>query len=113
MSENVKSQGFMAEIVGGPVDYEEVSEKLYDNSTLRINYDGTLIYSDETEDKYDTYGMTFLNTRKEDKQIFLSECLENNISIDVSSIKSYVCIWYNGVDSDMSTMTLEKFKGEK
>jgi len=48
MSDNVLSCGYMAPLLK-PVDYEEMSESLYENSVLQLNYDGTLVYDDDTK----------------------------------------------------------------
>jgi len=43
------------------------------------------------------------------KDIFIKECEDNNIGIDKEKIVPYVCYWYDGTDSYMSTTTLEEF----
>lgn len=111
MSENVYSTGFFA-ILSLPMndeDSEILNEKLYDNgSNLRINYEGTLVYSNHTGCMY---GLNIEGDKNNNnKKDFIKECAVLNLNIDKKSIKSYNCIWYNGVDSDMAMLELEEYR---
>lgn len=118
MSENVRTTGFFA-ILKNPVsqdkEKEELSDKLYDSSNLRINYEGTMVYSIETEDDC-CYGLFISKDKtdisKKDISNFISECESNDLVISHKNISNYTCIWYNGVDSDMAMLTLEEYKNK-
>ena len=110
MSENVASSGFFA-ILKTPFNEdarEEKEEILYDNDTeLSLNYEGTLVFSDVRGEEY---GLHIGSANTGDKQAFIDKCKENGLEIDEESIRPYNCIWYNGSDSDMSDLTLEKYQ---
>lgn len=112
MSENVLSSGFMAPLLV-PVDYEEVSEDLYHNSSelLQINYEGTILFSD-TRDDY-PYGLFFEDHKMNGVKNFIREADRLGFNIDQTNIRRYRCIWYNGVDSDMDTLKLDDFLRSK
>lgn len=111
MSENVISIGCMA-IFKSPIgdykteEWQELVETLYENSTLSLNYEGTLIYSDNHVDQYD---FEFKLINEDFKLNFIEECKENSIDIDVDSVKIYIAQWYNGADSYMSECLLKDF----
>lgn len=108
MSENVLSHGAFYKISNGPVDYEDISEELYDRGSIwNINYEGTLVFTDVSDS--DMYGIQFhkhTSISEMDKEILESL----NIEIDESSRLEYSCVWYNGTDSDMSTLTLKEYE---
>lgn len=113
MSENVMSTGFMAQLekpIGNhkTEEWDEISERLYNNeSSLSINYEGTLIYSDYGGEEY---GITFYDGSISSPDEFINECAKEGFDVITDTIKSYSCLWYNGVDSDMSMMKLENYK---
>lgn len=120
MSDNVRSYGFMA-VLKEPLD-EEALEKIHDklwreNSFIRVNGEGTLVYSDESllhscEDRSDIYGL-FLGLPDADLQKFYEECGKYGLFVsgaaEAETTKPYMCIWYNGCDSPMYTLTEEEF----
>lgn len=108
MSTYVMSFGVFMKITNGPVDYEELSEKLYEAGSIwNLNYDGTLVFSDEGGE--DIYGILFASTNSvKAEDIELLNKL--GIEVDATNVKPYVCVWYNGADSDMSMFTLEEFE---
>jgi hypothetical protein len=114
MSENVMSSGHMVPLSRKITreEREEWEEVLWDQDSLvRFNYEGTLAYTDHrTEDEY---GIHF-----EGDTITLSatplgssfDVLKQfGLSIVIEQARYYRALWYNGADSDMSMMTLEKF----
>ena len=115
MSEYVLSIGWMAPLVD-PIksnELQEITERISDvGFTLNISYDGKLVYNDN-EHSYDIHGLFFSDDPKKSKKQFIELCEKNGLNIVKNKIRHYVCVWYNGADSDMSMMTLEKFlKGE-
>lgn len=114
MSETVRSFGLMA-VLSKPVsedDYEEQSEALYDkDQQLNLNYEGTLIYSDLKTRNTDIYGITFGGSKVDDSDFmaFIEKCRAAGYEVDIGTIRSYSCIWYNGADSDMSMLSKDKF----
>ena len=116
MSDTVMSTGFFAVLKTtlNQEDRDEKSELMYDeNSDLQINYDGTLVYSDTRSDNY--YGLVINTGRKpsgDGQAEFIIECERMNLDIDESTIRSYACTWYNGCDSDMAMLSLEKYMKE-
>ena len=113
MSSQVLSYGYFAKLITPIGDYETeeyeiLTEHLYDNgSHLHINYEGTLIYSDNLEHGDFYCGLYFLEDIS--KENFIQKCKDNNFKVVENRIKPYVCSWYNGADSDMSMMKLEDF----
>jgi hypothetical protein len=39
----------------------------------------------------------------------VKECAKMELDIDPTTIRSYSCYWYNGVDSDMNMLSAEKY----
>ena len=118
MSTTVISQGFIA-VLKKPIknkELEDLSESLYESSNgLHINYDGTLIYFDAYSllpySKREFYSDLFIvGAQKSEKEYeFISLLCSAGFEIEVETVKPYTCVWYNGADSPMSTMTKEEF----
>lgn len=110
MSDNVGSSGFFA-ILKTPLarePREDMNEALYSgNFSLRINDEGTLVFSDK---RSDGFGLHIGSMRKIDHGAFVQECDNFNLEIDPDSIRPYYCYWYNGSNSDMDDLTLEEYK---
>lgn len=108
MSENVMSTGVMVPISRQltRAERQELEEVLWDqNSDVRFNYEGTLAYTDVGGDEY---GIYFGEMPTNDLSAF--EVLWNfGLTIVPTKARPYRCYWYNGSDSDMSMMTIEKF----
>ena len=108
MSENVMSTGVMVPLTRKltKAEREEWEELLWDqNADVRFNYEGTLAYTDEGGDEY---GIYFGEMPTNNLSPF--EALEQfGINILPTKARPYRCYWYNGADSDMGMMTLEKF----
>jgi len=108
MSENVMSTGVMVPLSRKltKAERQEWEELLWDqNSDVRFNYEGTLAYTDLGGDEY---GIHFGEMPTKDLSYF--EALEQfGLSILPEKARPYTCYWYNGADSDMSMMKLEKF----
>jgi hypothetical protein len=109
MSDNVMSTGFMA-VLKTPFGEErdEKDEWLYEQgSDLRINYEGTMVYSDV---RSDGYGLTIHTANPSTTNpSFIDECTKLGLEVDSSTIRGYSCYWYNGSDSDMGMLTVEKY----
>jgi hypothetical protein len=110
MSDNVMSSGFMA-VLQTPFTEENREEKdewLYEQqSNLRINYEGTMVFSDN---RSDGYGLSIhTNSAQAIDQGFVQDCNKLGLTIDPNTIRGYSCYWYNGSDSDMNMLTLEKY----
>ncbi len=108
MSEIVLSEGFMVPLAEPVKDYEEYSEWLYENSPLRLNYEGTLIYSGNQSDPY---GMFFMDAEYSTDEFF-AEIDKLGLDYLPSEVRRYICIWYNGVDSNMDMLTLKEFMND-
>lgn len=110
MSDNVMSRGMMAPLVKSLTEEEreELEELLYDNkSGLSINYEGTIVYSDDRGSAEDAYGLIFEVT--DSRGEFLAELKRQNLEIDETKMLPYQCYWYNGSDSDMGLLELEDY----
>jgi len=113
MSDNVMSSGLFA-VLKTPVldasDLEELSETMWNaKSFVQINNEGTLLY---TETRGSEYGIRFSIHSEIDSSQFQSEAMKHGLEIDLSTVLPYSCYWYNGSNSDMSAMTLERYKKE-
>lgn len=116
MSSTVLSQGFIA-VLDVPLDSEareDLQERLYENkSTLHINHEGTLVYSNVVpfKDREDIYELQIGGKTLFDGSInFAHECANAGIVINGTyGSKPYSEIWYNGGDSQVSMLTLEEF----
>ena len=115
MSDTVCTKGIMAELkipLSGE-DRDEISDELYClSSNLNINYEGTLLIQSETTDIYgitwnssNLYRGTMLEEIKN-----LPESLRDKLDIKEETSKTFSEVWYNGGDSEHSTITLEEFK---
>ena len=110
MSEDVTSQGFFGVLVNPVLDQGErdnIIEILYDSDVgLGLNYEGTLVFS---ENYTDGYGLTFGAFDNDGRESFKKLCLENYLEVDSDTITPYICTWYNGSDSDMSLLTAKEY----
>jgi hypothetical protein len=81
MSDNVMSVGFMAPLitplVKGSEELEILQDRLYEESTLQINYEGTIVFSAEDSDMY---GLRFGKTLQYDD--FLKEAADMGLAVD-------------------------------
>lgn len=113
MSDNKISIGFMAELTQPIGDHnteawQELTERLETtNSGLELNYDGTLVFSKETDDYAYQVDMVVVPRGGDSRLIEL--CNAAKLDIDGGGAKAYSCHWHNGSDSPMSTMTLAEF----
>lgn len=110
MSRNVYSRGYMFPLMRPVADVDELSELLWEKeSTLHLNYEGTLVYTDSDEE--DGYGLTIskLDVEKEDFKALKQEAREFGLDIMTSMAQPYTCHWYNGTDSYMAMLSLEEY----
>lgn len=108
MSEDVLSYGVMVPLNRKLTreETEEYGEILYDQGSLvHFNYEGTLAFTDNRDEPY---GISFGFEYQDDSKMF-QDLEQFGLTIDQTKARSYRCMWYNGVDSSMSLMTLEKF----
>ena len=108
MSRDVSSAGLMAPLSRKLTDEEIYNwiELLYDQgSSIRINYEGTLAYSDEGGSDY---GINFGLINIYSNEAF-NDLAQFDITVDLDKARPYTCRWYNGVDSDMDMMTFNEF----
>ncbi len=113
MSTNVLSYGYMAPLVTPIKDRaerEELSERLYEESRIRLNYEGTLVYID-VGDREEFFGGLFF-TNPDHLTLFHQELAEVKLEI-THEVKPYFAVWYNGTDSYMDDMKLEDFLKEE
>lgn len=101
MSDNVHSQGYFGKLkqpVGDDNNgvWESISEHLQKHD-LYLNYEGTMIFSDNQSNTYDC-GLIFV--KPDGAREFRDLCLK--AGYDVDPVKHYTCIWYNGSDSTMA-----------
>jgi len=107
MSDNVLSYGFMA-VLQTPIPKDlrdEVSEVLLSKSNLEVNYEGTIVYSDDGGSS-DITGVQFFDSGS--FNMFVTELSRMKVKVQ-NSIKAYSSVWYNGSDSYMSSLKLENY----
>ena len=113
MSTNVNSYGVMA-VLNPPLSkdlWEELTEKFYkDGVDVQLNYDCTLIYTIGDTSEY-FCGMVFHDL--DGLEDFKKNLNKYHLTIDNDTCTSYNCVWYNGADSHMSTLTLDEFNNRK
>ena len=111
MSRNVISYGAMAPITAPTGDLHTDAWSARSEFLLRynlyINYEGTLIFSDRGQNGEEVAGLWLMPD--DILHDFLNACGEAGIQIDDELIVPYAAVWYNGADSYMSDLTLEKF----
>lgn len=108
MSENVTSTGLFGKLIT-PIDRDdsfEAIEELYDTYNLNINYEGTLVFSDEPQSEP---GIFFGSASNDAVSEFISDCQKAGFPVIPESVRPYTCTWYNGSDSDMSELTVDEF----
>lgn len=125
MSTTVRSYGFMALMVTpltreqmyGPDDCSGLVEDLYDKKiNLNLTYDGTIVYSDMLQhapySQREAFDVFYIGSETEagSKTEFLQLCAQHGLDIHPNTIQPYVCIWYNGSDSPMSTLEKAEFE---
>lgn len=106
MSDNVLSYGYMAILVTPVGDHhtetwEELSDKLQEETDLSLNYDGTVVYSDQCLDTDSDAMFSLVMETPEMRDEFMDAITAYGIEI-ISEPRFYSCVWYNGSDSPMS-----------
>ena len=114
MSENVMSTGHMVPLNRKITreEREEWQELLWDQgSAVSFNYEGTIVYTDfRTEDEYGLIFEGETSTLSGDPLGSSFAVLKQfGLSIANEQGRFYRCLWYNGADSDMDMMKLDKF----
>jgi hypothetical protein len=108
MSENVMSTGIMVPLNRKLTEEEreEWSEILWEQeSNVRFNHEGTMVFTDEGGDEY---GIHFGEMSSFDSTAF-DDLKQFDLSIIEEQARPYREYWYNGVDSEHESMTLEDF----
>lgn len=108
MSENVMSVGWVVPLQKRLTnkEREKFEDILYDQgSNIYFNIEGTLAYSDVRESEY---GLFFDGQVSVEPHSFAS-LAQFGILVKNEMSRSYRCLWYNGVDSDMSMLNLDDF----
>lgn len=114
MSENVMSSGHMVPLSRKITreEREEWQELLWDqDSHVSFNYEGTLAYTDfRCEDEYGIHFEGDTSTLSATPIGLSFDVLKQfGLSIVKEQARSYRCLWYNGADSDMDMMKLDRF----
>lgn len=85
-------------------EYWDLEGVLYAETNWKINYEGTIAFTDVGGDEYELV-IGDLETEEPNYQDLIS----NGIVPKMKHAKPYRCMWYNGSDSPMSTLTIEEF----
>lgn len=107
MSETMISKGYFGRL-HTPVPSHDEDVQAWDirNDALPegwgLNYDGTMIFSNEERPAYDVDGLIFATP---EAQEFRDQA--DALGYDVGQVKFYVSHWYNGCDSPMVNAGLE------
>lgn len=107
MSENMISKGYFGKLTTPVGDHTTDAWETRQNSLpngFELNYDGTLIFSNDQKPTYEVDGPIFAEP---EAQIFRDQV--EALGYEVSQVKFYVCHWYNGADSPMSTADTDIF----
>lgn len=113
MSSTVIMRGYVAELatVLNEQEREDWSEQLYEaNSTLSINYEGTLVYSNVVprEDREDYYGLQIGKHNLPPVEDFKADLVKFGLAT-VTDPVPYQEIYHNGGDSSIDMLTLAEF----
>lgn len=88
-------------------EIEEIFDRLYDHDNiLHINYEGTLIYTEDVDMELYNFEIQIGNSISTSK--FKKLCSEYGFEIE-GTPKSFVTVWYDGADSVQSDLTLKQF----
>lgn len=88
---------------------EDFRDKLYnDGEYVFINNDGTLIYHKACEKE-----LYHFNLMVESRGFYLTSYCWNKYGLEVTDIKPFVNVWYNGAYSDLDMMSVEDFEFNK
>jgi hypothetical protein len=116
MSSTVRSYGFIA-VLNSPIsadDREELHERLWQQEGyIGTNYDGTLVFCDFNRNKSrsereNVYGL-FIGQQDMDRDALPRECHKCGLPMELETMKPYNCIWYNGGDCPLYSLTKEEF----
>lgn len=108
MSTDVMSRGIIIPLRSKIKDPSEFNEKLWEaDSLLRVNYEGSFIYSDEGGRGNDAYGLFF--DRPNPTGAMMNEIRTLGLSVVTAQARSYACLWYNGADNPVDDMTKAQF----
>lgn len=108
-----RSYGFIG-VLKKPVnrdDYDDIYDKLYDSdSNLSLNGEGTLLILDYNSNASynDRYSLT-IGSSSQDPADLLHEASQHGFEVDEDSIQPFNCIWYDGTDSPLWSLTKEEF----
>jgi len=109
MSRNVVSSGVMVPLNRKITqeEREDWTEDLYDRASfVKINYEGTLAYTDEGGEEY---GISFGSIPTYEGDSEFEDLKQYGLWVQGDKARTYRCCWYNGTDSNMDMLTLEEF----
>lgn len=113
MSDYRVTCGLMAELATA-IPKSEISEMMDKLDELQIplhlNYEGTLVYTEDVDVALYNFEIQIGSTISTAK--FKKLCSEHGFEI-VGKPQNFVTVWYDGVDSVQSDLTLKKFKERK
>jgi hypothetical protein len=110
MSTTVFSSGVMVPLNRKITEEEwaEWTDELCDQkSRVQFNYEGTLAYTDEV--RYDGYDIRCGSMPTYESDSKFDDLNQYGLWVQEEKARPYHCMWYNGADSNMSTLTLEEF----
>jgi len=108
MSGDVMSRGIIIPLRTPLKDRAAIMDQLVDeDSLLGVNYEGTLIYSDEGGRGNDAHGLFF--DRPNPSGAMMNELRTRGLSVVTTQARPYSCLWYNGADNPLNQMTKQKF----
>lgn len=108
MSETRVIYGLIAEL-NSPVDYDEEIDRISD-STLSLNYNGTLVYMVQEELESYEFGLLISTKQYGDKDKFLALCKEANLDVNPDSTDIFCVQWYDGVDCPLDCTSIEEYR---
>lgn len=110
MSYNAFSVGLVGILVTPFNDQSEEDglRELLDAQGFLVNYEGTLIYSNQMSGNMDDE--FHLHTSSVfDSDHFFKELKNHGYPVKANSIRTYIDLYYNGGDDNQSLITLEEF----
>lgn len=111
MSDNILTRGLIA-ILHNPMSEEAREHFEQENSYgFTTNYEGTLLIEHlDTLDLTEAYGLHVHRPISEDQiREFTNNCFKAGADIYPLSVRVFTDIWYNGTDSNYSTVTHAQF----
>lgn len=121
MSDTVRSYGFVVPLTTplSRQDCSDLNDELWNaDSILRINHEGTLLYSDfnltkSFSERTDIYFFSLGPGNQDETVADMQAAAEaEGLTFDSDAAVPYNCIWYNGGDSPIDALTLAEFNAK-